>query len=385
MEESTVNDRYARSEFIIWNEQIEAPDASAASEAQRRWDAVAKPIDGLGRLEKLVTKIAGIQKSADVSIDPAALIILCADNGIVEEGVSQSGQEVTAAVARSMAAGNSSACRMAREAGVDVLPVDIGVAGDLSDVPEFTWKKKAGLLRRRIRSGTGNFLKESALTPEEAFSAIETGTQLAKECAAAGSRILFTGEMGIGNTTTSAALTAALLNERAENVCGRGAGLDDAGMQRKCEVVSAGLKKYGYGRVPLTDPEEVFRALCSFGGLDIAGLAGVFIGGAMSRLPVVIDGVISAVAALIAARLVPACRAYQLASHAGRERSCMLLTEALELTPVISADLALGEGTGALLLKPLLEMALAVYRSETGFGNLAMEPYERYDSGKERT
>lgn len=406
MKEKTMTDREIASQFEVWNGQIGEPDKAAEKRAQERWDAVAKPLDGLGRFERIIKRIAGMTGDDKICLSPAALIIMCADNGIIEEGVSQSGAEVTAAVAKSMAQGRSSACRMAAAAGVDVIPVDIGIKEAMEESGrepsgetagrEQTQEALAGtepseeagggrrersfgnLLGRRIRNGTRNFLKEPALTAEETLAAIRTGIDLAKDCRGRGYRILLTGEMGIGNTTTSAALTAALLGCRGAEVCGRGAGLDDAGLARKTEVVEKGLLRYGYGTESVTDAREVFRALCSFGGLDIAGLAGVFIGGAMSRIPVVIDGVISAAAALIARRLVPACAAYQLASHAGREKACRLLEASMGLEPLIDADLALGEGTGAVLLMPLLNTVLPVYRSETDFSKLRMEPYVRY-------
>ena len=355
-----------------WNDEIVRPERTAALQSQVRWDAIAKPLDGLGHFEHIITRIAAMTGDADVRILPASVIVMCADNGIVEEGVSQSGPEVTAAVAESMAKRRSSVCKMAQKTGAEVIPVDIGIVKDMSGT---------GLIHAKVRNGTRNFLKEPALTEAETLQALQIGIDLARQQKEKGCRLLLTGEMGIGNTTTSAAVTAALLGLDAEEVCGRGAGLDDAGLARKIAVIDEGLRKYGFRQDTDRNQEKAFRALCCFGGLDIAGLAGLCIGGALYRIPVVIDGVIAAAAALAAVRLVPGCRDYLIASHAGREKACTRILQELCLTPVIYGDMALGEGTGAVMLVPLLQMALAVYHDNTPFSELQMAPYERYADG----
>ena len=336
-----------------------------------RWDSIAKPLDGLGELERIIVKIAAMQGTPDVEISPSALYIFCADNGIIREGVSQSDASVTAAVTRSMAKGRSSVCFMARNAGIEVCPVDIGILEDIND---------PGIRNCKVRRGTEDFLEAPAMTEEEALDAIRRGIDLAAEAAARGVRLLLAGEMGIGNTTTSAALAAALQAYSVDEVCGRGAGLSDDGLRRKREVILRGTERYGFGKEPVTDPQEALRAMSCVGGLDIAGICGLFIGGAIHRIPVVIDGLICAAAALAAEKLVPGTKAYMLASHAGRGCTVRLILEELGLTPVLQADLALGEGTGAVLLKPLLDMALAVYNGDTLFSDLSMEPYRRYDT-----
>ncbi|MCR5654835.1 MAG: nicotinate-nucleotide--dimethylbenzimidazole phosphoribosyltransferase [Lachnospiraceae bacterium] len=353
-----------------WKAMVEPFDEQARAQAKEKWDAIAKPLDGLGQLETMVTLLAGMQKTTDVRIDPATLYIFCADNGVIEEGISQSGAEVTAAVAKSMAGHNSSVCKMADLAHVETVPVDIGMLSDIS-VP--------GLTVRKTARGTKNFLREPAMTEEEVLSALQCGWDLAKESADAKKKLLLTGEMGIGNTTTAAALAAALLALPAESVCGRGAGLSDAKLERKKYVVTYGLTRYRYGKVPVTTSGEAFSLLCNLGGLDIAGMCGLFIGGACHGVPVVIDGAISAIAALLAKRIVPGCERYMLASHIGREPMMHYLLREIGVTPVIAADLALGEGTGAVMLVPLLQMALAVYHTDTVFSELSMEPYRRYD------
>lgn len=345
-----------------WQSQIAKSNEDAMQEAKARWDRVAKPLDGLGRFEELIVQIAGITGSAEVSLDKAAVLVFCADNGVVTEGVTQTDQSVTAAVARSLAKGTANVNRMAEAAKIDVLPVDIGIAGELS-VP--------GLLPWNVRHGTGNIRVESAMTEEEAVFAIAGGIELVRLCKRKGYHILATGEMGIGNTTTSAALAAALLSLPAEEVTGTGAGLSKERLAIKKRVVADAVQ-----RVRGADP---FSCLCGLGGLDIAGLIGVFLGGAIYRIPIILDGAISGIAALLAARLFPGCEGAMLASHVGKEPVCRRVLSELSLSPVIDADLALGEGTGAVLLVPLLRMALSVYRTGASFEEIEVEKYKRFE------
>lgn len=348
---------------------INPPDERIRQRVRDNWDAVAKPLDGLGRLEELTAQIGAITGDETIEISRRAVLILCADNGIVEEKISQSGQEVTAAVARAMGEGRSSVGRMAAGFGIDTIPVDIGI-----NAPE----KITRVLDRRIRPGTRNFRKEPAMTEGETQAAIRTGIELVRECKAKGYRILATGEMGIGNTTTSSAVAASLLGCSAERVTGRGAGLDDQSLERKRQVIAEAIGRYDLYKA---DP---FTVLQSVGGLDIAGLVGVCIGGALFHVPVVLDGVISLSAALAAERLAPGCRAYLLASHRGKEPAADLLLRELSLSPVIDAQLALGEGTGAVMLFPLLDMAVSVYRSGTTFERMQVEQYRRLAQETER-
>lgn len=343
--------------------QIERPDPAVRAKVRRNWDSLAKPLDGFGEFEHIFAKIGAITGNPKVPIEKKAVLVMCADNGIVEEGVSQSGQEVTAKVAEAMGAGKSSVCRLAAYAGADVIPVDVGIAGK-SEIRGI-WKKK-------IRYGTRNFLKEPAMTEEEVLAAIETGIEMAAFCKESGYELLATGEMGIGNTTTGSAVAAALLGCLAGQITGRGAGLSDEGLLRKTEVIRQGLKKYDDVK------EDALQILACLGGLDIAALCGVYIGGAIARLPVVMDGMISAVAALTAERLVPGVKEYLLPSHQSREPASGRILRELGLRPVLSADLALGEGTGALLMLGLLDMVHAVYEHKTTFADIAMEPYTRF-------
>lgn len=353
----------------LFNIKIQEPCLESYKKAQLHWDGIAKPLDGLGVFENIIKNIAGITRNADVTIDKKAVVVMCADNGIVEEGVSQSGHEVTAIVSANMAKGIASVCRMARVAGADVFPVDIGIKENILT---------EGLINRKISNGTANFVKEPAITSEGLLMAIQIGIDITRDLKEKGYNIIATGEMGIGNTTTSSALASVMLNMPVSEVAGRGAGLNDEGLKRKISVIDYAIRKYGLGSKIYTCREETFKALCCTGGLDIAGLTGVFIGGALYHIPIIIDGIISAVAALAAERLVPGCRLYMIASHMGREPACKFILDSLCLKPVIDAGLALGEGTGAVLLFPMLDMVMEVYRENTTFNDINIAQYKRF-------
>lgn len=331
---------------------------------KEKLDGIAKPLDGLGKFEHLIAQIGAIEKTTKISIQKKAVLVMCADNGVVEEQVSQSGKEVTLAVAKAMGVNNSSVGKMAAVAGVDVIPVDIGIDTD-EVIP--------GVLPRKVAKGTKNFAKEPAMTEEEVLKAIETGIQLVQQCRREGYEILATGEMGIGNTTTSTAVAAALLDLEVEQVTGKGAGLTDEALKRKCRVIEETIEKYS-----LRDA-DAFTILKTVGGLDIAGLTGVFIGAAIEQIPVVIDGVISAVAALLAETLCKGAVNYMIPSHKSRELAETAIMKKLHLDPVLDADMALGEGTGAVMMMSLLDVALGVYLKGASFANFEIEQYKRYE------
>ena len=246
--------------------KIEAADASAMEQARKHWMSVGKPLFSLGKLEDAIVKIAGIKGTPDYCLDKKGLIIMCADNGVVEEGVTQTGREVTAIVAENFTKGMASVCLMSRQAGVDIFPVDIGMA---VDVPALTKD------RQKVAYGTRNFAKEPAMTKEEVWRAIRIGIDMAAGMKERGYEIIATGEMGIGNTTTSSAVASVLLGERAEDITGKGAGLDAKGLKKKITVIRHAIEKHN------PDPHDVIDVLAKVGGLDIAGLTGVFLGGAI--------------------------------------------------------------------------------------------------------
>ena len=342
-------------------EKIGPADRESMERAARRWKTVGKPLFSLGKLEDAVIRMAGIRGTDDVRMEKKALVILCADNGVVEEGVTQTGQEVTAIVTENFARGRTSVCLMAEVAGADLFPVDIGVARDVACVtrPEY-----------KVAYGTENMTKGPAMTRAEAERAVLTGIRLVRELAEKGYDIIATGEMGIGNTTTSSAVASVLLGRDPEEVTGRGAGLTAEGLRRKVEAVRRAVRENR------PDPSDPLDVLAKVGGLDIAGLAGVFLGGAVSHIPVVVDGFISSAAALCAVRLAPDAADYMLPSHRSGEPAGGMVLEALGLSPLLDCRMSLGEGSGAVAALPLLEMGLQVYRRMSTFEEIHVEPYE---------
>ena len=342
---------------------IDTPDEKIYGKVLQNWDGIAKPLDGMGRFETITARIGAIMGTDEIDLTKKAVIIMCADNGIVEEGISQSGQEVTAAVAKQMGKSLSCVGRMAVSIGVDTIPIDIGM--NHQDPIQ-------GVLDRKIRCGTRNFRKEPAMTEAETVQAIMTGIEAVAVCRDEGYRILATGEMGIGNTTTSSAVAAALLQCDADTVTGRGAGLSDEKIVHKRQIIAEAIEKY---ELTGADP---FRILMTVGGLDIAGLAGVCIGGALYHIPIVLDGVISMTAALLADRIVPGTAKYLIAAHKGKEPAVEVLMKELGAEPVIDGKMALGEGTGAVMMMALIDMALCIYHGRTLFSDIRVEQYERY-------
>lgn len=338
---------------------ITAIDEVARQTAMTRWNMLAKPLGGLGQLEDMVATIAGIVGVP--RIDKRAVVVMCADNGVVAEGISQTGQEVTAIVTENMATGGTSVCRMANVANVAVIPVDIGVA-----IPVFA----EGICQCNVRRGTRNMAKEPAMTVDETISAIEVGIQIVSNLAQEGYGLIVTGEMGIGNTTTSAAVSAVLLGVSVEQVTGRGAGLSAEGLSHKISVIEKAIMLHKPNK---NNPIEV---LSSIGGLDIAGLVGVYLGCAYHGIPVLIDGVISVTAALVATMICPHSKGYMLPSHVSKERGSKLILDALDLNAPLHAGFHLGEGTGAVAMIPLLDMALAVYHELPTFGDIQIEAYQ---------
>lgn len=348
--------------LISGEEEILPPSTVYQHIVKRNWDQIAKPLDSLGVFEDMTVRMGGILEDTSLNLDKKAILVMCADNGIVEEGVSQSGQEVTLAVARSMGCDRSSVGRMARTNGTSILPVDIGINSD---------EILTGVLHCKVAHGTRNFAKEPAMTREEVYQAIEVGIDLVRQCREEGFRLIGTGEMGIGNTTTSAAIIAALLSCPVNDVVGRGAGLSSEGLNRKRQVIEEAIARY-----QLRDADAL-TVLQSVGGLDIAGLVGVILGGAYYQIPIVLDGVISAAAALVSVRLAPAVKDYVFASHMGREPAMEQVVRELGLYPVIYGELALGEGTGAVMLFSLIDTVLAVYHEQTSFQDIQIEAYTR--------
>ena len=324
--------------------------------ARRHWDAVAKPLNGLGQLEEVIARMAG---TAPLKREVRKCVVpFCADNGVVAEGVTQTDSSVTAVVAGNMLTGAASVCCMGRVAGAAVLPVD---AGMLTEVP--------GMRSIKVSRGTANLAGEPAMTRRQCLAVLLAGLELAGELAEEFD-ILAAGEMGIGNTTTSSAVAAALLERPASEMTGKGAGLSDEGLRRKIEVIDRALARH---RPEPGDPVDVISKV---GGYDIAAMTGFYLGCALHRVPAVMDGFISTVAALAAVRLCPAAGDALIASHLSAEPGAGYVMEALGLRPLLRLGMALGEGTGAVSVMPLIDMALRVYFDMPSFDNAGIEAYQ---------
>lgn len=345
-------------DFASVNSVIAPLDEAAKKEALDHWNSVGKPVGSLGVLEDLVIQIAGLKGNAQVTIGKRAALPFCADNGVVEEGVSQSGPDVTSIVAANMAKQVSSVCVMGKLAGVVCHPVDVGMVYDAE-----------GVLNRKIARGTNNFTKGPAMSHEQACQALAVGIERVYALSMEGYDIVLSGEMGIGNTTSSSALATVLLGKQVEEVTGRGSGLSNEGLVRKIDAIKRAIA------LNEPDPNDALDCLAKVGGFDIAAMAGAFIGGALFRVPVVIDGLISAIAALVAARICPASRCAMLASHSSFEPAAAAILDELGVRPIIFADLRLGEGTGAACLLPLIDMALTVYNG-LSFDQIGVEQYD---------
>ncbi len=341
--------------------EIQAVSLAAEKRAKNKWDNIGKPIDGLGLFEDMFIRIAGIKDDENFSLKNKYIAVMCSDNGVVAEGVSQTDSSVTAIVARNMAKGTSSVCLMSRCSGTKVIPYDVGMLKDVN-----------GVEKHKAVYGTGNICAENAMSRSDAVKTIAEGIKIADRLYRNGCDIAGIGEMGIGNTTTSAAVCAVLADCNAETATGHGAGISDEGYLRKIDAVKRAVEFHK------PDKNDVIGVLSSVGGSDIAALTGFIIGCAKNKIPVVLDGVITLVAALAAVGLNPNIKDYVIASHKGKEPACGLLLDKLGLKPVIYADMALGEGTGAAMLMSLINNADAVYSNNITFENINVGKYTDY-------
>ena len=321
-------------------------DEAAARAAAEHHDRLTKPRGSLGRVESIGLRLAGIAGSSPPPLPtPAAVAVFAGDHGVLAEGVTPWPQDVTAQMVQNFTAGGAAINVLARQVGARVVVVDVGVATALDAGP--------GLERRKVRAGTGNLAREPAMTIDEARRALDVGAEVAARLVADGAACLVTGDMGIGNTTPSAALVAAFTGCGAAEVTGRGTGIDDPTLARKVGAVDAAL-----ARTPNRD--EPLAVLASLGGLEIASLTGFVVGGAAARVPVVVDGVIADAALLTAAQLVPGAVHFCFAGHRSTEPAARLVLDTLGLAPIIDLELRLGEGTGACLALPVLEAAARI-------------------------
>ncbi len=340
--------------------QIKAVDNEQMKICVDRWNAIAKPIGSLGKMEDIITKCGGILGS-DIRAFKKCVVVMCADNGVVKEGVTQAPSSVTAIVANNMTEEKATIAIMSKHFGGDVCVVDIGMESDINN---------GNILNKKITYGTKSFLNDSAMTYHQAIKGIITGIEMVKMLKDRGYNLLATGEMGIGNTTTSSAVASVLLGKDPILMTGRGAGLCDEGLARKIEVIKEGI---AYNKPNKNDPIDV---LAKVGGYDIAGLCGVFLGGAIYGVPVLIDGFISSVAALMAIKLCDGVRDYVFATHISNEPAGKMLLEELKLPHIIDGNMRLGEGTGAVMCYPFFDVALKVYNNMSSFEEIEVEQYE---------
>ena len=329
-------------------ERVGSPDAGAARRAAELQDRLTKPRGALGRLEVLGERLAAISGSVPPPVpSPAVVAVFAGDHGVVAEGVTPWPKEVTVQMVANFLAGGAAISVLARQAGATVTVVDVGVDADLAPAPQ--------LHQAKVRRGTGNLAVEPAMSRAEATAALDVGAEVAARAVASGAACLVTGDMGIGNTTPSAALIAALTGRSARSVTGRGTGVDDSTLDRKVAVVQRGLDRASAAGA--VDPLDV---LAHLGGLEIAAIAGFVVGGAAARLPVVVDGVIALAGLCVAEAMVPGVTGFVVAGHRSTEPGASAALEHLGLEPVLDLGLRLGEGTGACLALPVLEAAARV-------------------------
>ena len=336
-------------------------DSVVMEQARLRQLQLTKPAGSLGRLEDIAIQMAGITRQSMPEIKQKAVIIMAADHGVAREGVSAYPSDVTAQMVLNFLHGGAAINVLARSVGSKVIVVDVGVATDLSH---------PGLVPSKVAPGTANFMLEQAMTETQMLEAIKVGMDVFDEQLKQGIDLIATGDMGIGNTTASSAITSVLLQTPAALVTGRGTGINDQQLEHKIRVIEKAIER----NVP--NPKDPLDVLMKVGGLEIAGLVGVIIAAASRRVPVVVDGFISGAAALIAVELNPAVDAYLFAGHVSVERGHRLILEKLGLFPLLDLQLRLGEGTGAVLAMSIIEAALSTHREMATFAEAGVSTRE---------
>ncbi|MCX7923379.1 MAG: nicotinate-nucleotide--dimethylbenzimidazole phosphoribosyltransferase [Clostridia bacterium] len=342
-------------------DSIKGLNTDLMDRAQARLDSLTKPLGSLGKLEDIVKQLVGITGEAFPRVDKKAVVIMCADNGVVEEGVSSCPKSVTATVTRNFMKGFTGINVLTRHSGAEIVVVDIGVDDELNC---------EGIINRKIRNGTWNIALGPAMTREEAIRAIEIGIEIVGELKNRGINLLGTGEMGVANTTTSSAVAAVLTGNGVEDMVGKGAGLSKEGLDKKVSVVKQAID------INKPDPNDPLDVLSKLGGFDIAGLAGCFIGAAAHRIPILIDGFISSAAALVAIKIKPEVKDFIFPSHGSAEPGSKLIMEALGFEPMLNLEMRLGEGTGAALAFHIIDAAMATYTQMGTFGDAEIEQYK---------
>lgn len=335
-------------------EKIKPIDPLLLHDTQLRLDNLTKPKGSLGKLEEFAKRIVAITGKKNPSLDKKVIVTMAGDHGVTEEGVSAYPSAVTAQMVYNFLRGGAGVNVLARRIGARVIVVDMGVAEDLEPHPE--------LIIRKIVKGTNNFTKGPAMTREQAIQAIETGIEIVEDALSKdGIDIIGTGEMGIGNTTPSSAITAVFTEQPVNRVTGRGTGIDDATYERKISVIEKALE------VNMPDQNDPIDVLSKVGGFEIGGLVGVTLAGAANRIPVVIDGFISSAAGLIAVELKPEAKDYIFSAHASVEIGHRAILEKMGLLPILDLKMRLGEGTGAALAMGLIDAGVKILNEMASF------------------
>ncbi|WHX28018.1 nicotinate-nucleotide--dimethylbenzimidazole phosphoribosyltransferase [Virgibacillus halodenitrificans] len=340
-------------------DRIESLDKELMARARVRVDNLIKPINSLGKLEELAVQLVGITRNLNPVLDQKAIIIMAADHGVYEEGISSNPQEVTLAQTLLFPKSVTGVCVIGRTAGAKIVPVDIGVNGVIPDDAE--------VMKRKIKNGTSNMTKGPAMTREEAIKSIEVGIEIVNKEVKKGITVIGTGEMGIGNTTPSTAILSVLGNYAPQVITGRGAGVGEGGIAHKVETIEKAIA------VNQPNPQDPLDVLSKVGGLEIGGMAGVMLGAAANQIPVVVDGYISTVAAILAASIEPKAKEYFIASHASAETGGQMASEFLGIKPMLHMDMCLGEGSGAALSFPILDAAVSMLKNMATFADVGME------------
>lgn len=343
--------------------QIQPLDVAAMQSARMRQDTLTKPRGSLGRLEELSIQLAGITACQLPSVERKTVIVMAADHGVTLEGVSVYPAEVTPQMVLNFLRGGAAINVLARQANARVVVVDMGVASEIEDA-------SGELIRCKIGLGTADLAKGPAMTREQAVESIQSGIEIAEAEIRRGVDILATGDMGIGNTTASAAIACTLMKQSPENVAGRGTGLDGDGLKRKISVITHALN------VNKPNANDALDVLAKVGGFEIGGLTGVILAAAANRKPVVVDGFISTAAAMIAVSLAPTVGDYMIAAHVSQERGHRLMLEWLGLNPLLDMNMRLGEGTGAALAFHLIEASTRILREMATFDEAGVSDKE---------
>ncbi len=340
-----------------------------AEQAQQRLDNLTKPQGSLGRLEEFAKQLVAITENKMPSLDKKVVFTFAGDHGVAEEGVSAFPKEVTPQMVLNFINGGAGINVLARHAGEEVVVVDIGVDYDFGNnplSPPFSKGGLGGFISKKVVSGTKNMRKGPAMTREEAVKCIQVGIELATEYAKRGYKIFGTGEMGIANTTPSSAITSIVTGKSVEDITGRGTGINDDAWKNKVQVIKDSIS------VNSPDPSDPIDLLAKVGGTEIGGIAGLIIGAAANKVPVVIDGFISTAGALIAYLIEPKTKDYMFAAHMSQEVGHRAILEKIGLKPILDLDMRLGEGTGAALAMMVIEAGLKIYKEMATFAEAAV-------------